>query len=65
MPPPGRLLLGIDLIDDDLAFVLTGKLFENRSHHAAGAAPRCVEIDDRGFVARYVSDDDALASDRL
>ena len=42
--------LGIDLVDHDPVFVLLGQLFKNGRHHAAGAAPRGIEIHDCRFV---------------
>lgn len=48
------LLFGIHLVDVDAVAVLGSQLFQNRGECLAGAAPRCVEVDERRFVAEVL-----------
>ena len=41
------LLFGIHLVDVNAVAVLGSQLFQNRGECLAGAAPRCVEVDER------------------
>lgn len=49
------LLFGIHLVDVNAVAVLGSQLFQNRGECLAGAAPRCVEVDERRFVAEVTS----------
>ena len=48
-----RVLVGIDLGEQEAAGIFLGELFEQRLQYLAGLAPRCPEIDDdRHFLGR-------------
>ena len=44
------VLIGVDLGDDDLAFVVVGELFQDRCDHPAGSTPGGPEVDQDGDV---------------
>ena len=48
------LLFGIHLVDVDAVAVLGSQLFQNRGKRLAGAAPRCIEVYERRFVAEVL-----------
>ena len=45
------ILVDVALTDDDLTFVFLCELFDDGSHHLAGAAPSGTEVEDYGLVA--------------